>query len=210
MNLAPRLMLAIALSAGLAGCGSSAPLRYHSLAVSADPAPATQQSAEILVEVLPVAVPERVNRDELVLIGDKGGLEVRSDERWAAPLSDEIRQMVDDALWRRLRAADMYFAPVAPTGSPLPQYRLALRIERLDAVPGRHAVAEASWTFRPLPQGPSTVCRATAVEPLSGRSSDEAVAALRAGASRLTRTVAASLDRLRQGAPDPCRGDGDG
>lgn len=200
-----RLALPAALAAALAGCGASAPLRYHALSTGGG-ATLPQGSAALLVEVLPIAVPERVNREEVVLTGAGGQLDVRGGDRWAAPLHDEMRQMVDDALWRRLRAADIYTAPVTPAANGLPQYRLALRMERLDAIPGRQAVAEATWTMRRLPQGKPAICRAGAIEPLSAATPEAAVAGLAKAAARVADTVAASLERLHLDQPTPCEG----
>ncbi|CCG41263.1 PqiC family protein [Magnetospirillum molischianum] len=190
----------------LAGCGSSPPPRYHALSGGAVPVDlAGVGSAAMLVELLPPALPERLNRQDLVLSGGDGRpVEVRDGDRWAAPLADEMRQIVADALWRRLRAADTYRAPVALSASPLPQYRLALRIERFDASPGHQALVEGSWTVRRLPQGGPAVCRAGFVIPLPGTSPDDAVAALADGSTRLARTIAASVERLHRGEADPC------
>lgn len=188
----------------LAACGASPPVRYHTLTGAA---PATEVSARggatLLVEVLPIAIPERINREEIVFAGAGSTLELRDSERWAAPLADEFRQAIDDALWRRLRAADIYVAPVPPGGS-VPQYRLAVRIERLDAVPGRIAVVEGSWTARRLPQGKSAVCRAGFAATPAAATTEASVAALAAGTARLADAVADSLERLENGADDPC------
>lgn len=200
-----RLVLAVALAALLAGCGASTPLRYHALAPGGA-APGPSGGAALLVEVLPVTVPERLNRDEVVLSGPGGQPELRGGDRWAAPLADEMRQMVDDALWRRLRAADVYGAPPLPGSAGMPQYRLALRIERLDATPGGQAVAEASWTLRRLPQGAQAFCRSAAAEPVAAPDTGTAVAALGRVSSRLAAAVAASLERLNVGTADPCGG----
>lgn len=202
MTALPRLA-PLALVLMLAGCGASAPLRYHALSANGGDALA-QGSAAVLVEVLPVAVPERVNREEIVLTAPGGQLDVRSGERWAAPLADEMRQMVDDALWRRLRAADVYAAPAGPASGGLPQYRLAVRMERLDAAVGRTALAEATWTVRRLPQGQPTICRAGASEALAGPDTAAAVAGLSKAAARVADAVAASLERLNAGAANAC------
>ncbi len=200
-----RLVSAVALTALLAGCGASTPLRYHALAPGAA-APGPSGGAAVLVEVLPVAVPERLNREEVVLTAPGGQPELRGNDRWAAPLADEMRQMVDDALWRRLRAADVYGAPPLPGSAGMPQYRLALRIERLDATPGGQAVAEASWTLRRLPQGAQAFCRSAAAESVAASDTVTAVAALGRASSRLAAAVAASLERLNSGTADPCGG----
>jgi len=197
------LLLAAMLTLG--GCGASPPPRYHALL--ADPAPVGGGGASMLVELLPVAVPQRLDREGLVLGG--GGadpLDVRENDRWAAPLADELRQLVADALWRRLHAADTYRAPVTPGVSPLPQYRIALRLDRFDASPGHRAVVEGSWTARRLPQGAPAACRAGFAVPLPDPSSDAAVAALADGANRLAAALADSLARLDRGEADPCAG----
>lgn len=201
----PRLAASLLLAATVAGCGASTPLRYHALS-SGGGGPLASGSAALLVEVLPIAVPERINREEVVLTGANGQLDVRSGDRWAAPLADEMRQLVDESLWRHLRAADIYVAPVVPTGTGLPQYRLALRLERLEAIPGHQAVAEASWTMRRLPQGQPAICRAGISEPLSGATAEAAVAGLAGASARLAEAVAASLGRLHAGTGNPCEG----
>ena len=206
MTLSCRRMAALLLLAvPLAGCGASTPLRYHALS-SGGGAPLASGSAALLVEVLPIAVSERINREEVVLTGPDGQLDVRSGDRWAAPLADEMRQLVDESLWRQLRAADIYVAPVAPASTGLPQYRLALRVERLEAVPGRQAVAEASWTLRRLPSGQPAICRTGTSEALSSSSAEAAVAGLARASARLAEAVAASLGRLHAGTGNPCEG----
>lgn len=187
----------------LTACGASPPVRYHTLTGAAPAAAVSAQGgAALLVEVLPIAIPERVNREEIVFAGTGSTLELRDSERWAAPLADEFRQAIDDALWRRLRAADIYVAPVPP--GDVPQYRLAVRIERLDVVPGRIAVVEGSWTARRLPQGKPAVCRAGFAATPTALTTEASVAALATGTARLADAVTDSLERLESGADDPC------
>lgn len=190
----------------LAACGASPPVRYHTLMGPVSEVEAASASgAALLVEVLPVIVPERVNREEIVLVGADGTLDLRQGERWAAPLADEVRQIIGDALWRRLRAADIYAAPL-PSGSAASPYRLAVRIERLDAVPGRMAAVAGSWTLRRLPQGKPAVCRAAFTERPADATTQAAVASLTAGTARLAEAIADSLERLDKGDAAPCAG----
>lgn len=198
------LFLVAALSiVTLAGCGTSPPLRYHTLVGDATTTgSAGRGAARATVEVLPILMPERVNRDEVVLVGTGQGLDVRENDRWAAPLADEMRQIVDDALWRRLHAADVYAAPVAAAG--LPRFRLAARVERLDASPGRAAVVEGSWSLRRLPEGDPALCRARFVVALPATDTVAAVAALAQGSAQLAESVADSVQRLAHGMGDVC------
>lgn len=195
------LAVPLMLSLLLAACTASPPTRYHALTPVS--APAAGGSARMLVEFLPVALPERLNRDEMVLTLADGGVSVREADRWAAPLSDEIRQIVADALWRQNGAADDYKAPLPLAASKLPQYRLALRIERFEAGPGHAALVDAGWTLRRLPDGGSAVCRAV----FTGETADTAEAAARtlsAATIRLADAVAESLQRLDRGGPASC------
>ncbi len=196
----------LALAAVLTGCGTSPAPRYHALGGAA-PAQVSG-GARRLVEILPVAVPERLNREELVLTGDAGQLDVRDNDHWAAPLPDEIRQILTDTLWRRLWAADVYQAPVASGSGGLPQYRLAFRIERFEAVPGRAAIVEGSWTARRLPQGASSTCRASITVSLPERTPEAAVAALSDGTGQLAGLVADGIGDLEQGGASACPAEG--
>lgn len=197
-NVSMRLGLAALVVAGLAGCGNSPPVRYHAL--SGPSAGNGSGGAHLLVELLPIAIPERLNRAEMVLTRENGRLDVRDGDRWAAPLSDEIRQTVADALWRNLRAAEIYQAPVANSAGGLPQYRLALRLERFEAAPGRAANVDGSWTLRRLPQGQSSTCRVSIAIPLPGQTAEDASAALAEGTGRVAQAVADSMERLERGA----------
>jgi len=197
-----RAVAVAAMVAAVGGCGSSPPVSYHAL--SSPASPRASGEARVLVEMLPVAVPERLNREEMVLTDEAGHLDVRDLDRWAGPPADEIRQILADSLWQRLRAVDVYQAPVAPAASGLPQYRLALRIERFEAKVGAAATVEASWTARRLPQGHGATCRVSVSLPLPDRTPNAAAAALAEAAGRMAGAVTDSLGRLDQSAADPC------
>jgi len=200
-----RAMAAAVVVAAVAGCGSSPPVSYHAL--SSPATPRASGEARVLVEMLPVAVPERLSREDMVLTDAAGQLDVRDLDRWAGPPADEIRQIVADSLWQRLRAVDVYQAPVAATATSLPQYRLALRIERFEAKLGSAATVEASWTARRLPQGRSSTCRVSMSLPLPERTPSAAAAVLADATGQMARAVADSLAQLDQGAADPCAGE---
>lgn len=184
----------------LAACGTSPATRYHSLH---DAAPVGGGGgAERLVEVLPVTVPAAVDRPELVLTGDDGGLDVRESERWAGPLADELRDLITAALWRAARAADVYAAPIPAAASQLPQYRLAARFERIEAKGATAAVA-ATWTVRRLPEGPAAACRAAATAPMADATPAAAVRAIGQASREIAAAIAESLVRVGGGAPCP-------
>jgi AcrR family transcriptional regulator len=91
--------IGIAVLALLAGCGSAQPPRYHTLmpapaSTARTPAPA----GSLAWEVLPVAVPAGVDQPQWVVRTVDGSLAVLEQERWIAPLGEEIRAAVADRL----------------------------------------------------------------------------------------------------------------
>lgn len=192
----------VAFAAALTACSQSPPTRYHALLQPPGPMPGG--SAKMLVEILPIAIPERLNREEMVMTGADGVIGVRDQDHWAAPLPDEIRQIVADALWRRSGAADDYRAPVPQSAGSLARYRLALRIDRFEAGPGRAARVDAEWIARRLPDGPAAVCRASFGQGGGADTPDAAVRSLSEATERLADAVAVSLARLDAGVAGGC------
>ncbi|CCG09419.1 PqiC family protein [Pararhodospirillum photometricum] len=199
MTFRPFLLVSLVVAL-LGACAESPPRRLHVLA--ADFPPATGGEARVLVELLPVVFPERLNRLDLVLEPSGAPLSVRESERWAAPLPDEMRQILADALWAGLGAQDVYRAPVDPRSTRLPLLRLAVRIERFEA--GDQARVEASWTVRRLPDGPPLACRRLVETPVSAPTADAAVAALGRSAGQIAILLAASLDAFTRGEGGAC------
>ena len=198
-----RSVLCLAL---LAGCATSPPVRYHTLAQpgAADAATNGSDAARVLVQILPVGVPEGVTRENIVLKDPGGQITVLQTDRWLAPVADDLKQLVADALWQSVRAADTYDAPVPKDATALPRYRLALRVERFDAIPGQSAVVAGSWTLRSLTDDAVHICRWAGTQPLAGPDPGAAVAALAAASQRLAGRIGDSLRGALIGNADAC------
>ena len=133
--------IGVAVLALLAGCGSVPPPRYHTLM----PAPASTARppappGSLAWEVLPVAIPAGVDQPQWVVQTVDGSLAVLEQERWIAPLGEEIRAAVADRLTQDVGA---------PALSPESRKRWRIRIDvhRFDSAPGREARLEATWTL---------------------------------------------------------------
>jgi len=156
------------------------------------------------VEVLPIALPERLTRDEMVVVAASGGIEVRSQDRWVAPLADEMRQILADALWNRAQAADTYRAPLPASAAGLPQYRLSLRLDHFEAGPDKAVHLDASWSLRRLPDGAAALCRSALREELPDLSSPAIAQGLSQTAARLSAQIAGNLAHLNNGQAVSC------
>jgi uncharacterized lipoprotein YmbA len=134
------------LLAVLAGAGcASAPLHYYTLMPSiADPQAPAGSPVPFAIEVLPVGLPEQLDQQRLVVRQGGSGLQVLEGERWAGPLSDELRAALSVQLARRLATQDLAGLS-APPGKPV--LRIKVQVRRFDAWPGDHVRLEADWSL---------------------------------------------------------------
>ncbi len=184
----------------VAGCGTPAPPpRYHTLLPAPDAAPAAPVAARPGWEALTVVVPPQVDRLEWVVRMGDGALAVLDDERWAAPLTDEIGAALAD----RLRRA----APATSLPNGRKPWRIAVEIQRFETLPGRLARIDAEWSLRPgdagtggwrcrggfeQPAEPGYVALATAHRQLLQRLGDAIASGLAAGLGAATTPVCAA------------------
>lgn len=185
----------------LGACASSPPIHWRTLLPPADSS-TESGSAEELVDILPISVPQSADRQGIVLTRRDGSLLVFDSERWAAPLPEEFGRLLEDALWKASKASNDHRAP-SPS-SPLPRRRLSVRLDRFEAVEGGSAVVEASWSARALPQGASISCRARLSVPLSGSGPESVAAALSSASLQTAAKVGASLKAMSRSGADPC------
>ncbi len=121
----------------LAACSSVPPTRFHTLMPPLDAratAPAVNRAPWQLQHV---NVPAQVDRPQFVLRSADGSLAVLEQERWIAPLADELGGALTDTLARRLGPASTSDA-----------WQIAVDVQRFESVPGRLARLEAAWSVR--------------------------------------------------------------
>lgn len=122
----------------LGGCASPG-FRYHTLQ------PASGQSATSTphdkVRLTTVQIPAEVDTEQLIVRASNNTLLREPTDRWAAPLTDEIRGALDDA-WRR----DDNLEDVQNVGDEsryIPQ--VGVQVQKLDATLGGNVELVANW-----------------------------------------------------------------
>jgi len=153
-------------AAALAGCAHTAPPeRFYSLSsgLPATVAPLAAR-APLYFELAAVAVPQQVNRSQLVITAGEGRVEMLEQQRWAAPLSSEISQALSLGITTELGAVDVY-RTAAPDAAPV--YRVSASIQRFESAPGKSALIDAVWSVRRAGQSKVLACRTVAEEPVS-------------------------------------------
>lgn len=187
-----------ALSALLTGCGSAPPTHYHTLL----PPPSTNGQATVAMrldwDVLPVTVPTQVDQPQWVLRTSDGSLVVLEQERWIAPLSDEIH----GAIVQRLTKS---FGPpqIGPSADDAASWRIRIDVRRFDLMPNREARFEADWSLRWA--GGAISCHATVSRPVTGPDYVALARAQQQAVAHLADAIGAAITATRKGSHAACQ-----
>jgi hypothetical protein len=188
-------LVGLALGIGLAaGCGTSPPSRFYTLAATAT-ATATSTPSTLVIAVGPVTVPSIVDRPEFVV--STGPNEVRLDDfnRWAAPVQDGLSRAIAENLVAILGTPRVVRFP--QTLSAEPDYRVAVEVRTFDSTPGTSAVLDAVWTVRRMKDGKTQTGRTSARETVTESGFDALAAAHSRAAARLSQDIARATAALQ-------------
>lgn len=198
-----------ALALALAGCASPSSTFYTLTDVGAGTggtaanattgaaAPATPYA----LEVSPVAVPEQVDRPQIVVTRGGGRVDILEESRWAAPLKTELTSTISRDLTQRLGAMDVYGLPRA---DGLAVYRVSTSVQRFESTPGEQAALTAVWSVRKVPGDIVLTCRFSGTEPAASGIAD-VVAAQRKLVDRLADGIGNAIAASAQGTTPRCQ-----
>jgi uncharacterized lipoprotein YmbA len=141
MNL--RFPCALALALLACACATTPQARYYTLEAlqAADAVPATRLS--VLVE--PVTVPAEVDRPQIVRATQANEVAIEDLHRWAAPLQDNVAEVLAADLAARLGTRDV------ATSQELRRaygYRVSVAIRGFESRLGEDARLAANWSVR--------------------------------------------------------------
>lgn len=191
-----RWALPLAAAALVAACSATKPERFHSLLASELPAPAAPSGLQaIVVDVLPVGVPPLVDQPQWVVRAADDTLQVLEQERWAAPLREELRSALVEQLVARWAAVNVQTLP-QPAAS---LWRVRLDLQRFESLPGREARIEGIWSLLPPGNAPALVCRSTLREGVGDGGVPALAAAHRRLVAQLADAIGQRLQALRRG-----------
>lgn len=194
----------LALLAGglLAGCGTPQPERFHSLLASELAAPAPPPGvATSFIDMLPVTLPPLVDQPQWVLRAADDSLAVLEQERWAAPLREELRSALGERLASRWGAVDV--RTLAQPAADV--WRVRVDVQRFESLPAREARIESTWSLLP-PQrdAAALVCRSVVREGVAEGGVLALAAAHRRGVARLGDEIGKRLVALQRGEAAVC------
>ena len=186
--------LAVAGTVLLAACASpSPPPALYQLRgappVPVQPVPGTQ----VLQLLQPVALPEALQRDSLLLPQGQAGLQALPGHRWAEPLADAVPRLLRQDLAALLGESRVWAAPL-PAGVAITR-QCRVEILSLLATPDRAAVVlQARWTLSdPTGRTVPVVTTTQISAPSGGPDVDALVTAHRVALWRLAEQVAQAV-----------------
>lgn len=145
----PSIRSGLVLGATLLAACSSQPVQHYSLlsVTGSDNDVASSRSAvaavPLLLDVLPVGLPAVSDRQELVVRqGDR--FIILENARWAAALSDEMRDALGVLMQRRLGGRNV-IGLVPPAGAPV--LRVKVMVRQFEVVPGQSVLIDADWSL---------------------------------------------------------------
>lgn len=188
------LLLGMTTPAGLlAACGTSAPVQlYHLTSAPPGPVPAVAMSDQTWQLMLPVRVPEYLDREAILLPQGQAGLLALSGHRWAESLRDAVPRVLRQDLAALMGGDRVWATPVPPGVAVTRQLRVEIVSLQADAA-RRSVTVQARWTLTD-PQGrqPPRTETATLQAPSRDETIDSLVAAHRQVLWQLAGRIAAA------------------
>ena len=116
----------------MTACSSSPTPNYYTM--SPKITAATKSTVQV-IEVLPVGIPDRLDRAPLVLQDSSGKSTVLNNERWTSTMGTQLRDTLSAGLQQKLGAIDSYSSGLAGNNQPL--YRVSTDFSHFDIVEDR-------------------------------------------------------------------------
>lgn len=178
-------------TAALAGCGSSPVTHFYTLNPAALPAAAgADGKSAYVVAIGAVALPDGVDRPQIVLRTGGNQVSFSEFERWVGALKDEIALAVAANLKQGLVGASVSAYPMRAGINA--DVNVLLNVQRFDSALGDAATVEILWQVSPA-KGAAKSGQSTVREPAGGPGYDALVAAHVRALAAVSRDIAAAI-----------------
>ncbi len=200
------------LAAMLAACATPTNnMRFYSLANASSSKSLTEKVSSntpvIAIEVLPVNVPERLKRPQLVITSKNSSqLKILEQDRWASSFNDELQDAFVSGLSQQLNAIDI------SRGGRIanqPTYRIAIVLQQFNATPGDQVQANFGWTITRLnadarsSEVRALSCQANISKAVAG-DTDAVVTGAKEIIAEAIQDIAANVNSLNNGETAKC------
>lgn len=147
---------------------SSPPARFYTLrGDDSRGRVASAPASTLLIDMVSVHVPASVAGSRLVVQVNPARVDVLEDDRWASPVSEEIRAALSTEVTQRSGALDVHGVPHP---SELPVYRVTVSVQRFESWRDSHVLIDAVWSVQPARDQQTLTCRSVFREAVTGGS----------------------------------------
>ncbi len=196
-----RSLLLLAATLMAVGClRTQTAVEYYTLAPLAPAEPAAVVTPGFNVAVRPVAIPDILERPQIVTRTGENTVSVSDFERWAGTLRKDFTRVLVENLNLLLREDR---GAVSTDDIVLdPDFLVAVNVNRFDGRLGESVWLSAVWSVKPQKgAGPLSVRKSMIEEPIRGPGYGELAAAHSRAAAVLSREIADEIRRLRAATP---------
>ena len=202
------IALILALTAVLSACAKPATIRFYTLTSQTQNKPAgLSNTTPIAIEVLPVRVPERLKRPQLVITSKNvSQLKILEQDRWSSSFNDELHDAFVSGIIYQLGAIDISSGGRVANQ---PTYRIAIILQQYNATLGEEVQANFAWTITRLngnaqsSDNNSLSCQAT-INKSVGNDIDAVVNTVREAVADAIQAISVNVSSLNKGEAGKC------
>lgn len=175
----------------ISGCARSPAAHFYLLTpLPASGKVAPPEAGRASIKVLPVQLPDYLDRHQIVTRSGSNSIEVAEYHRWGGSLGENMTAVLAEDLGNNLSSQRVFAAP--GIGGAKPDYLVSVQVLRLDAVPGDHLLLKVRWS---LLRGAGRGEALSKVGSFSERLSDRRYESIAAGLSRALGRLSEELAR---------------
>ena len=186
-----------------AGCGTSRPVELFTL----NPLTSIQEqtlgmaaAGDVSIGVGPVALPEFLDRPQIVTRTSPNRLHASAFHRWAGSLQANLLAVLVENISILMGTNRVAVYPWADQFSPT--YSIKLEVQQFDGRLGEYVLLNATWmVIEQEGNNPKLVKKSTIREPLSSKDYEALVAAESRALATLSREIAEEIRRLEPAQP---------
>jgi uncharacterized lipoprotein YmbA len=208
MSFTKSTLLILTLAVALTACAKPATMRFYTLANQAqNPPTVASKASPIAIEVLPVRIPERLKRPQLVLTSKNiSQLKILEQDRWSSSFNDELRDTFVSGITNQLGAIDISHGGRVANQ---PTYRIAIVLQQLNAILGEQVQTNFAWTITRLNTDsssedmPSLSCQSISSKTVDG-DINAIVIGLQEAVADVTKAISANVTSLNSSKNAAC------
>ena len=195
-----RMLLAMIVAGGLAGCGATRPMQYYQLSVPPDVHHGDPNASGISLAIGPMVASHLYREDRIVFSAGPQQMGTYEFQRWTEPPAE----MIQEVLLRQLRASNLYREVFTQRSASHADYVLRGRLYDFKEVSGSPLQARVTVEFevKDMKSGATVWSHYyNHDEPVSGKDVPALVAALDRNVQRGVGEVKASLEQFFSSLP---------